>query len=689
MNFFEQQDRSRRATRWLVGAFAAAILFICCCVYGGVILTINFSSLRHAVFGDRACQQIGAQVSTVSETLAYAPAIAPDRPTFSPEIKGGSRSRGGSGFNSGRFDQPPGSTFRYRSSRSERGQNNGATCQPRMVWFDLRVFFWTLVSTAGLICTTSLLKYRGLRAGGAVIAAELGGVRILPETAGPQELQLLNIIEEVSIAALIAPPPVYVLYNESSINAFAAGFAINDAVIGVTLGSLEKLDRDELQAVIAHEFSHILNGDMAMNIRLTGMLHGIMWLNLIGKILSFASWGGEGRKFWMLGMFLRCIGFSGFISGRLIQSAISRQREFLADASAVQFTRNTHGIASALAKIGGADSRIRSPYAETASHMFFGSALDWSWLEGLFATHPPLERRIAMVQGVGKKLGGKIVLNGQTVPNFNPIVSTQMAGVAGMAGEAAGNESATTNESGVYGALAYTYALLLDEQLADRQLAILAQTTEPSVLEQIPALQAAVAALPPQQRLAKLEQQLAQLRRTPHTKPLVKSAYGMIDVLPLTDWHSAIIYMVLHHRLAETVGPQPVVYQAIEEVGDDLVNILGMLARLSCQDLPTAEQNFTASLFRLPPGLAGNPQLPPATDWRTWHRHLLKVASASPRIQQSLMVACLEIFSERRQFAADGLDLMRVVAILLDSPIPPLLQRLDVQSNKKPVSFTV
>ncbi|PSB39738.1 transcriptional regulator, partial [Chamaesiphon polymorphus CCALA 037] len=207
-------------------------------------------------------------------------------------------------------------------------------CRQSAIWWDGRVLCWTLLGTAMLMGIPAWWKIEQLRAGGAVIAAELGGRRIFVEQATPAERQLLNIVEEMAIAATIAVPPVYLLDNEAGINAFAAGFTVNDAVIGVTQGSLEQLTRDELQGVIAHEFSHILNGDMAMNIRLMGVLHGILCLHLTGRLLSYTTWSRD-NPLWIFGLMLRAIGFSGFISGRLIQSAISRQRELLADASAV------------------------------------------------------------------------------------------------------------------------------------------------------------------------------------------------------------------------------------------------------------------------------------------------------------------------------------------------------------------
>ncbi len=698
MNFFEQQDRSRRATQMLVGLFSAAVLFICTCIYLAVMLSINTTSLRQTVFGDRACQPIAAQISTPTyaraiDTLPSIPPL-PSTDRQEPQVRRGLSF--GSGRSSGisRFGTSPTRPTYYHQDRSPIYYNGanapqltqaGVPCRPIMVWGDFGVFFWTLVGTTTIVGGTSWWKFNQLRAGGAVIATELGGIRLLPETASPEERQLLNIVEEVAIAASIAVPPVYMLHHEGGINAFAAGFTINDAVIGVTRGSLERLDRDELQGVIAHEFSHILNGDMALNIRLMAMLHGILSLHLTGRILTYTG-SSRNNPLWTLGLCLQAIGFSGFLSGRLIQSGISRQREFLADASAVQFTRNPNGIASALEKIGGYSSYIASPQAETASHMFFSPALDLSWLDGLFATHPPLDRRIAIVRGVGKKLGTKIVLNGQTVPNFQPIARIETVCFAGA--EAVTSTPTSTSVDGVYGALAQTYTLLLDLDRATEQLAYLATVEEPSVIEQIATLrsrsvafgESTVAGLPPQQRLATLDRQLSQVRDTEHASRLLKCADGLMEILPPDDWHTAILYLVLHHRLAAT-GTQPEIYRAIDDVWAEVINILGTLARLSCDNDRDADYAFAASLVRLPNALANGSKLPPELDWRDFHTDLLKLASAAPKVKQSLIAACLEVLNDRQQIPADGVDLMRSIAILLDAPMPPLLDRLKIANN--------
>ncbi len=266
----------------------------------------------------------------------------------------------------------------------------------------------------GLIFGGTMLEMNSLRAGGSVVAKMVNGREVDPSTRDLLDRRLVNVVEEMAIASGVPVPRVYVLDDETAINAFAAGHSINDAVIAVTRGTLTRLSRDELQGVIAHEFSHVLNGDMRLNLRLIGVLYGLMVVALAGRFLL--EIGGRGRSgsgrnsggalavMFLAGLSLWVLGYIGVFFGRLIKAAVSRQREFLADASAVQFTRNRDGIGGALRKIGGLGSsiglgtRINHPQAETLSHLFLGAARP-SFVRGLFATHPPLEERVQRIFG--------------------------------------------------------------------------------------------------------------------------------------------------------------------------------------------------------------------------------------------------------------------------------------------------
>ena len=334
MDFFEHQDAARRRTRRLIVYFILAVITIVVAIYFVVLLGMMFA--------------------------------------------------GGSG----RPDQP-----------------NPYMDTP----WHLDLFVIVALATIGVIALSSLYKTAQLAAGGETVAHMMGGRLIDRRTRDLAERRLLNVVDEMALASGTPVPPVYVMDNEPSINAFAAGFQPGDAVIGVSHGCLEYLTRDELQGVMAHEFSHILNGDMRMNLRLIGILHGILVIAIIGWFVlrSIGSSGRSSRSdkgggavllILAVGLGLIVVGSVGLFFGRLIKSAVSRQREYLADASAVQFTRLPEGIAGALKKIGGRPetSKIENAHAEEISHMFFGCAFG-SFAHQLFATHPPLAQRIARI----------------------------------------------------------------------------------------------------------------------------------------------------------------------------------------------------------------------------------------------------------------------------------------------------
>lgn len=254
------------------------------------------------------------------------------------------------------------------------------------------------VSAVVLAIVTLGTSYRllQLRGGGTAVAEGLGGRLLNVNTRDADERKVLNVVEEMAIAAGLPVPRVYLL-EDPAINAFAAGYDPQDAVIGVTRGCIRQLNRDELQGVVAHEFSHILNGDMRLNIRLIGWLYGIMVIGLIGyHLLRSMRYARSSRKngggLLFLGLGLMAVGYGGTFFGNLIKAAVSRQREFLADASAVQYTRNPGGIGGALKKIAGYAGGTVVTAADTAeiSHMLFGPGAHFA----LFATHPPIDERI-------------------------------------------------------------------------------------------------------------------------------------------------------------------------------------------------------------------------------------------------------------------------------------------------------
>jgi Zn-dependent protease with chaperone function len=292
----------------------------------------------------------------------------------------------------------------------------GAVGRPWTEWFSMPFWIYCTLGTMGLIGIGSGTRMAQLSGGGGKVALMAGGRRVDPHTSDAAERRYMNIVEEMSIASGIPVPDIFVLDREDGINAFAAGYNPTEAAIAVTRGALETLNRDELQGVIGHEFSHILNGDMRINVRLIGILAGIVIISQIGCFLLRTGMYGSSRRSTftarsksekggnplpLIGLALFVIGYVGLFFGRLIKAAISRQREHLADASAVQFTRNPSGIAHAFVKIkhGGTGSLLADSHAEEMSHMCFGDTVHYR-LSGLFSTHPPIDERIKAVSPI-------------------------------------------------------------------------------------------------------------------------------------------------------------------------------------------------------------------------------------------------------------------------------------------------
>jgi len=305
----------------------------------------------------------------------------------------------------------------------------------------------TALLTTLFILGASMFKTSVLSSGGGAVATQLGGTLVPANVQDPLRRRLRNVVEEMAIASGVPVPEIYVLEEESGINAFAAGYTPSDAAVAVTRGTLELLDRDELQGVIAHEFSHILNGDMRLNIRLMGVLFGIMVLGLIGRLIVRGGYHASivsSRRdrgtpvVLVIGLGLAILGGIGMFFARVIKAGVSRQREFLADASAVQFTRQSAGIANALKKIGGYSegSLIQAADPEEVSHMLFGSGLK---LSGMFATHPPLIKRIQALDPNFKE---------SDFPRVDPRQQPMQATAAGETGSAFAGDVTTALASG-------------------------------------------------------------------------------------------------------------------------------------------------------------------------------------------------------------------------------------------------
>lgn len=273
--------------------------------------------------------------------------------------------------------------------------------------WDARTVGITTGATAFIILVGAFLKFRELRVGGAAIADMIGGEPLSMTNQSADELRLRNVVEEMAIAAGLPVPQIYIVKFEFCINAFVAGYTANDAVVGITEGAISKLTRNELQAIIGHEFSHLVNGDMRLNMRITTLVHGLMAVSVVGQALVLSSFRLRGlapaggklfAPLWLvLGLVFWIVGYIGNLCGRAIQAALCRQREYLADAAAVQFTRYPDSLAGVLKKAGWYNTWLRHPYAGVANHFLFGDCRGDDWLR-FFRTHPRILSRIHRIE---------------------------------------------------------------------------------------------------------------------------------------------------------------------------------------------------------------------------------------------------------------------------------------------------
>jgi Zn-dependent protease with chaperone function len=585
---------------------------------------------------------------------------------------------------------------------------------------DPQLFALATVGTLVLVGGGSLFKVAQLRAGGRVVAEQLGGRLLNSDTAVASEQRLLNIVEEMAIASGTPTPPVYLMDQEEGINAFAAGFQPSDAVIGVTRGTAETLTRDELQGVIAHEFSHILNGDMRLNIRLMGLLHGILIIGILGYfILRMAAFSGHRRRsreggnqmpLLALGAGLMAVGFFGTFFGNMIKAAVSRQREFLADASAIQFTRQASGIAGALKKIGGiaTGSVVQNPNAPESSHLFFGRAT--SGLSALFSTHPPLPERIRRLDPSWDGIFPAVA----AVAPSGTSASAMAAGAVGLAGggEARGATEETFDVSHAvedlgaptdahiryaaalvhslppallsaahepHGARAVVYALLLDRDAGIRraQLDRLAAAADGGVHEETLRLAPLVDALDVRTRLPLIDIALPALRRLTATQYELfrEHVIALVQADEAIDVFEWSLSRILLHELAPAysrVQPPRVRVRKLSAVGPHLRRLLSALAHAGHRDTQAAGKAFDEAwrTLRLPEAhlLEAN-----QTGVATLDDAVERLAVAAPAIKRQVLRAAITCITADRHVTATEVELVRAVSTSLGCPMPPVL----------------
>ncbi|TDI99537.1 MAG: hypothetical protein E2O73_07445 [Deltaproteobacteria bacterium] len=590
----------------------------------------------------------------------------------------------------------------------------GREIEITLQWWQPDLLVTVGLATLAVVAAGSLYKTSQLRGGGAVVAESLGGTLIASDTGDPDERRLLNVVEEMAIASGTPIPPVYLLRDEPGINAFAAGFTPGDAVIGVTRGCVRQMSRDELQGIIAHEFSHILSGDMSLNIRLMGVIHGILMIGIIGYFLLRSSmFAGRGRRggrdnnamvMLSAGLGLMLIGFLGTFFGNLIKASVSRQREFLADASAVQFTRNPDGIAGALKKILGFDdgSILQSPNAPESSHLFFSQGLRGG-LQMLFATHPPLDERIRRLDPSFEGRRGSEARGGEA--------RARPAAAAAATGFAAAPEGSALDQAGeptvahlayaaalvrglppavtvavheAYSARAVIYALLIDRDPGPRKLQLeqLAHFGEAGIDRETRGLLPEIEGLDARARLPLIDMALPALRTLSASqyemfKTNVAALIAADEKIDVFEWTLQRVLLAHLRPHFERVPPPRVRYSSLARLTPQCSVLLSTLARVGSRSQAELRAAFEQGASQL---LGAEPDLPPPDrcGLAALDAALERLAQASPSCVKQLLTACAAcIAADRKVTQAEG-ELLRAIADSLACPMPPLLpgQRL-------------
>ncbi|GJM14204.1 MAG: Zn-dependent protease [Pseudohongiella sp.] len=584
--------------------------------------------------------------------------------------------------------------------------------------FDPMLFLIIGAIVSAIVLFGSLYKVSSLSGGGARIAEMMNGRLLVSGSSDPDERRVLNIVEEMAIASGTPVPPVY-LMEEEGINAFAAGYSPSDAIVAVTRGSIETLSRDQLQGVIAHEFSHILHGDMRINIRLIGVLHGIMILGIIGYHLlrsgrySRRSKNSGGIIF--LGLGLVVVGFVGTFFGNLIKAAVSRQREYLADASAVQFTRNPDGIGQALMQIARSHNRsyLNNPKSSEISHALFEEAQP-SALSGLYATHPPLDDRIRAIlprwsgdydesewdrsalaadeaeeqssdpSGPSQREKATAILTGATGVLLADQLIDQVGNPDGKHLDYADELlhqipalflSAAREPSGAR-AVVYFLVLSKDESVRTSQLEVLQGSADVGVFDELQTLCESGESISAEQRLPLVTIALSTLRQLSQNQyQLFKSNFKhLIEIdrkISLLEWSLQKIVM---HSLEAVFNKDEAPYfgkKGLKACKKSVSVLLSILTHSTAQEGLSPEETFAAGADAL--DLSLELIAVSEIDFEILNNALDELADLKPLQKPALLKACVSCITADGKIQAIETELLRAVAATIDCPVPPLL----------------
>ena len=590
-----------------------------------------------------------------------------------------------------------------------------------------------LLATFGIIALAGLFRKFQLREGGSSIAAMMDGRLVNMGTRDPDERKLLNVVEEMAIASGVPMPEVYVMDQENGINAFAAGFTVDDAVIGVTNGCMRMLSRDELQGVVAHEFSHILNQDMRLNLRLVAVIFGLVVLAELGRIFlhigSSSSRSrsrnseGSGGGIALIGLILMATSGLGILMGKMIKSAVSRQREYLADSSAVQFTRNPAGLSGALKKIGAAGAVLHSPKASEASHMFFGNALKKSWFS-FTSTHPPLLERIQLLEPSfdgdfsGLKFeqrqvppessstmpphqttqaGLSIPGLGQAIPPVIGAVAVEAAASAVRGGPSSEHvdfatallrslpEKVRGAAHDTYDSCALIYALMLDkkdEVVRGEQLEIVQNAFGDQMANTSGGLFDEVLALDPRAKLPVAELAVSSLRRLAQEQyecfinvlEALAAADEQIDLFEYSLSKLVIRHLEPHFENRSQTAAQ--IY-SLKRLGSECHLLLSGLAHAAGDEFEVVVKAYQSGKTILADEVETDAQPMDQFDLDALDQALTTLAACGPKQKTKLIEAAAATVSADGYLQIQEAELLRAIADSLGCPIPPLAIELD------------
>jgi Zn-dependent protease with chaperone function len=597
--------------------------------------------------------------------------------------------------------------------------HSGQALLQKMDW---RMFAMVSAAVGAVVLGGSFYKIMALSAGGRTVADGLGGQLIPQNTRDLKQRRLLNVVEEMAIASGIPAPPVYILAGEPGINAFAAGFTPRDAVIGVTQGLIDHLSREQLQGVIAHEFSHIFNGDMRLNIRLMGVLNGILIIGLAGYYILRSgayssrsrSRGKGGGQIFLLGIGLMIIGFAGTFFGGLIKAAVSRQREYLADASAVQFTRNPDGIAGALKRIGGLEygSIVENPGAPEISHAFFAQGVS-GFMQSLSATHPPLAKRILAIDS---HWDGKF----DVVDKIDPLRDEEQAakkqtmsreGLAQKAATVAVGATMATVANAIdqvgnpkqetiahartliaglpaaiaeavrepYGARAVIYSFVLDpgREVRDKQLMHLQQHADPEVFVLTQKLIPDMDGLDFNYRSQLIDMAIPALKQLSISQyqAFKKNLTVLVEMdskIDLLEWSlQKILFSHLDGHFFKPAPPK-VRYSNVRDLRQEVRVILSVMAYAGQQEQKDIEAAFHAAAEALE---FGELQLREKSRISVADLDMAmeKLEMLNPLAKPKLLQACAVSVMHDQKISAVEAELLRAIASVLGCPMPPII----------------